>query len=561
KYLRKLKKVQENEIDCIYRGLSDKSYPVCSTYYRRFNLGKNPKVWKKPSAKEFQAYHDKLLLDAKSYHYHKNKELSSIELLAELQHFGAATGLIDFSKNFLVALWFASNSNPGKDGKISLLNEGDCVDYVENKNLYQNTLDAFCLVDLNFKSNNRIFAQNGVFIFTNRVFYKDLDLHEIIISKKDKEQIIIELKTFYNITESTLFQDIYGFAEVNNAQHSIGNNADDFSRQAKHYIGIGGLKNLTKAIDLYNLALESDIKTYGESHSDVAVTRSNLASALGARDQPGDLTKAIELYNLALESDIKTYDESHSEVAVTRSNLANALEARNQPEDLTKAIELYNLALESDIRVYGESHSEVATARNNLAGALETRNQPGDLIKAIDLYNLTLESDIKTYDESHSDVATARNNLAGALEARSQPGDLSKAIELYNLALEIDIQTYGESYPKVVTTRNNLAGTLEARNQPGDLSKAIELYNLALEIDIQTYSESHSKVAIRRNNLASALEARNQSGDLIGVIELYGLALETMQQMLGVDHPNTKVIADNLKQAKARQHSQDKNKP
>ncbi|OJA03197.1 FRG domain-containing protein, partial [Bathymodiolus thermophilus thioautotrophic gill symbiont] len=186
----------------IYRGLSDKSYPVCSTYYRRFNLGKNPA--EKPSAKEFQAYHEKLLLDAESYHYHKNKELSPIELLAELQHFSAATGLIDFSKNFLVALWFASNSNPKKDGKISLLSKDHCIDYVENKDLYQNTLNDFCLVDLNFKSNNRIFAQNGVFIFSNRVFYKN-DLHEIVISKKDKEQIIIELKTFYNITESTLF--------------------------------------------------------------------------------------------------------------------------------------------------------------------------------------------------------------------------------------------------------------------------------------------------------------------------------------------------------------------
>ncbi|CAB5495821.1 hypothetical protein THERMOT_385 [Bathymodiolus thermophilus thioautotrophic gill symbiont] len=107
KYLTQLKDIQKNGIDYVYRGLSDEKYPVCSTYYRRFNLGKNPA--EKPSAKEFQAYHEKLLLDAESYHYHKNKELSPIELLAELQHFGAATGLIDFSKNFLVALWCPSS--------------------------------------------------------------------------------------------------------------------------------------------------------------------------------------------------------------------------------------------------------------------------------------------------------------------------------------------------------------------------------------------------------------------------------------------------------------------
>ncbi|OIR24660.1 hypothetical protein BGC33_04175 [Bathymodiolus thermophilus thioautotrophic gill symbiont] len=373
--MRKLKKVQENEMDYIYRGLSDKSYSVCSTYYRRFNLGKKPKEWEKPSAKEFQAYHDKLLLDAKSYHYDKKKELLPIELLAELQHFGAATGLIDFSKNFLVALWFASNSNLGKDGRISLLDKDDCVEYVENKDLYQNTLDAFCLIDLNFKSNNRIFAQNGVFIFTNRVFYKDLDLHEIIISKKDKEQIIIELKTFYNITESTLFQDIYGFSEVNNAQHSIrNNNSDDFSKQAKHYMGIGGLENLTKAIELYNLALESGTQTYGELHPKVATTRNNLASALQARNQPEDLTKAIELYNLALESDIQTYGESHPNVATTRNNLANALQTRNQPEDLTKAIGLHELSLKAMQQVLGADHPNTKTIATNLKLAKATQH-------------------------------------------------------------------------------------------------------------------------------------------------------------------------------------------
>jgi hypothetical protein len=50
-----------------------------------------------------------LINDAKSYHYHK-EELSNLELLLELQHYGAATGLIDFSRDFLVALWFACNA-------------------------------------------------------------------------------------------------------------------------------------------------------------------------------------------------------------------------------------------------------------------------------------------------------------------------------------------------------------------------------------------------------------------------------------------------------------------
>jgi hypothetical protein len=40
---------------------------------------------------QFQDYHENLIKDAKSYHYHKEK-LSNLELLLELQHYGAATG-------------------------------------------------------------------------------------------------------------------------------------------------------------------------------------------------------------------------------------------------------------------------------------------------------------------------------------------------------------------------------------------------------------------------------------------------------------------------------------
>jgi hypothetical protein len=42
-----------------------------------------------------------LINDAKSYHYHKEK-LNDLELLLELQHYGAATGLVDFSRDFLI---------------------------------------------------------------------------------------------------------------------------------------------------------------------------------------------------------------------------------------------------------------------------------------------------------------------------------------------------------------------------------------------------------------------------------------------------------------------------
>jgi hypothetical protein len=57
-------------------------------------------------------------------YYHKEK-LSDLELLLELQHYGAATGLVDFSRDFLIALWFAAHDNKGKNGKVFVLNIND----------------------------------------------------------------------------------------------------------------------------------------------------------------------------------------------------------------------------------------------------------------------------------------------------------------------------------------------------------------------------------------------------------------------------------------------------
>jgi hypothetical protein len=50
-----------------------------------------------------------------------NRDFSSIENLS-LQHYGAATGLVDFSRDFLIALWFAAHDNKGKNGKVFVLN-------------------------------------------------------------------------------------------------------------------------------------------------------------------------------------------------------------------------------------------------------------------------------------------------------------------------------------------------------------------------------------------------------------------------------------------------------
>ena len=69
---------------------------------------------------------------------------------------------------------------------------------------------------------------------------------------------------------------------------------------------------------LFEQALASDLKTYGEDDPEVATDRNNLAMVL--RDL-GDLVGAREMLKQALASDLRTYGEDHADVARDRGNL------------------------------------------------------------------------------------------------------------------------------------------------------------------------------------------------------------------------------------------------
>lgn len=49
---------------------------------------------------------------------YRQRDLSALEILATLQHFGASTRLLDFTENALVALWFACNGDFDRDGVV-----------------------------------------------------------------------------------------------------------------------------------------------------------------------------------------------------------------------------------------------------------------------------------------------------------------------------------------------------------------------------------------------------------------------------------------------------------
>jgi tetratricopeptide (TPR) repeat protein len=285
KYLTK-PQLQSGKIGFIYRGQSNADWGLTSTYYRRFNFSKSNDKSHNPTQKQFQDYHKDLISDAKSYHYHK-KELNDLELLLELQHYGAATGFVDFSRDFLIALWFASHGSQNTGGKVFLLDTNSIDKFSElqeGEEIFAKC-DKLQFVNNNFKSNNRIFSQKGVFVFGNQTID---DVKTIEILQKDKQLVLQELSDIFSIDEKSLFQDIHGFSMVNDANHPI------YEKTAEEYTEKGNnnyhKSEFEKAIEAYKKAIKIDPDSDG-AHHNIGLAYDNL----------GKFEKAIEAYKKAIK--------------------------------------------------------------------------------------------------------------------------------------------------------------------------------------------------------------------------------------------------------------------
>ncbi len=108
-----------------WRGQSDVDWKVESTAVRRIRrhieYNQDSELQKWPTLDEKVTQYERRLLNdarAKGFGYGERHKLSDLDLLASLQHYGAATRLIDFTRNAFVALWFACQNEREKYGII-----------------------------------------------------------------------------------------------------------------------------------------------------------------------------------------------------------------------------------------------------------------------------------------------------------------------------------------------------------------------------------------------------------------------------------------------------------
>ena len=205
----------------LFRGVPNDTFNIqASTYLRLPEADRN-----NPS--ELLKINKELIDEARTlgHDMRNGRRLSDLELLAELQHFGAATCLIDFSQSALNALWFACQPNPKKEknGEVKEKN-GRVFAFARNKVAHLKTVTPHQLRTKDIAyffsdkylyewtpklQNNRIIAQHSVFLFGRDQIEADA---ECVIIKCHKQEILNSLKEVSDIREATMYPDFDGFA-------------------------------------------------------------------------------------------------------------------------------------------------------------------------------------------------------------------------------------------------------------------------------------------------------------------------------------------------------------
>ena len=126
------------------------------------------------------------------------KTASELERLAEIQHYGGKTNLIDFTEDYLIALFMAcvdSLDSLDKDGRIIMQKKGLIDTYIKNP----------------YEPVNRVIAQKSVFVRHPDGFIQPNSDDVINIPATFKEPMQVYLKRSHGISAETIYNDVHGF--------------------------------------------------------------------------------------------------------------------------------------------------------------------------------------------------------------------------------------------------------------------------------------------------------------------------------------------------------------
>jgi tetratricopeptide (TPR) repeat protein len=175
--------------DYIYRGEPKHHDIVSSSLYREYRDIESEHF-------DIAVVQEDILREAREYTPHK---MEDFELLATLQHHGDKTNLIDFTTDYLVALFFACDGETEKPGRVILLrrqSESGSETYKVKKPP---------------RTIRRAEAQKSIFVQAPKGFVEPD--RTVTIPAHLKAALLEYLRNHHDISTKTIYNDLQGFIE------------------------------------------------------------------------------------------------------------------------------------------------------------------------------------------------------------------------------------------------------------------------------------------------------------------------------------------------------------
>ena len=441
KVLEKINEIAKESADgdYIYRGEPECYDKVSSSLYRESPAMNRTKIG--------IAYTQQAILEEAKAYIGQTDDIDKtddIELLTELQHFGGKTNLIDFTADFLIALFFACDGSHEEAGRVILLKDEEESD------------------DYRIASPRRITArvesQKSVFVDSPTGFVEPDNL--VTIPADLKFPILDYLNKHHRISIATIYNDLHGF--IQRSAHTEFLKALTCQRKASE------TENREEKLDLYKNAIIH--------HTEAIKLKSNYYAAYYNR---GVAYYDIGKFDAAIDDFNKLIDFPHKDASVYNVRglaYAGKKDFEAAIEDHSKAIDLdpedasaYNgrgvaYARQSDFGAAIADFNEAIDLAPEDASAYSNRgnaySDKGELDKAIQDYDRAIEL--------NPELAEAYNNRGNAY---SNKGELDKAIQDYRKSIDLD--------PEDASAYNNRGN---AYDDIGDFEAAIADFNEAIDL-------------------------------------------------------------------------------
>ncbi len=219
--------------------------------------------------------------------------MSDLRRLATLQHWGAATGLLDFTESALVALWFACEDASDKDGNVFILDIGDPQVATNGRALSDEELfsvERIVYYEPDRSLGARIVAQQSVFVICNPPAIPDERLKSVVVPKEVKGRVREYLERL-GVSEQVLFGDVPGLARVNTRHTPLLCKSTPAPEQHRDW------GNRAYQAQRYDDAL-ADYESYAAALPDVAEPHCLVGDTLSAL---GRFEEATDAYTRAIE--------------------------------------------------------------------------------------------------------------------------------------------------------------------------------------------------------------------------------------------------------------------